>query len=53
VFIPVELNTKIISMRIFNRWGESICEKYGSESSWDGKFEGNKVQNGVYIYSII
>jgi gliding motility-associated-like protein len=45
-------------MRIYDRWGELIFQKAPVSLSddpskgWDGKFNGEYVQSGVYIYTI-
>lgn len=35
---------------IYNRWGEIIFETKNIYKSWDGKFKGNPVAEGTYIY---
>lgn len=47
----------IRSMRIFNRWGQMIFEKLSfapndTSAGWDGKFNGQPVESGVYVYVI-
>ena len=44
-------NTTITELSIFNRWGEIIYSS-NVKFSWDGKFNGNNSQIGVYIYKI-
>jgi gliding motility-associated-like protein len=45
-------------MRVFDRWGELLFERRGvpvgddPTKGWDGKFNGNYVQAGVYVYVI-
>jgi gliding motility-associated-like protein len=45
-------------LRVFDRWGELLFERrnlpLGDDPSkgWDGKFNGNYVQSGVYVYTI-
>ena len=46
---------KIISMKIFNRWGSLIFEKNNfspndDSQGWDGTFKGKIVDPGVYLY---
>jgi len=38
---------------IFNRWGELIFETKEINEGWDGKYQNEYVQNGVYIYRVI
>lgn len=49
--------TKIISLRIFNRWGEIIFEAKnfapgGREGSWDGRLKGLPAETGTYVYFV-
>ncbi|MCB0477266.1 MAG: choice-of-anchor L domain-containing protein [Crocinitomicaceae bacterium] len=37
---------------IFNRWGELIYETDDVNFRWDGKYKGEKVQDGVYVYQV-
>jgi len=50
-----EFNGYLESVRIFDRWGEMIFEKLNfmpNIDSWDGSFNGLKVQPNVYVVSI-
>ncbi|MDX1651092.1 MAG: PKD domain-containing protein [Brumimicrobium sp.] len=38
------------SFRIFNRWGEEIFNTNDPFDSWDGKYMGQVVQDGVYVW---
>ena len=37
---------------IFDRWGELIFESHNKEVGWDGSYQGNLVQDGVYVWKI-
>ena len=37
---------------IFNRWGQPVFQTSNPEQGWDGKFEGEYVDPGVYVYMI-
>lgn len=37
---------------IFNRWGEVLWQTNNPEENWDGKYQGEIVEQGVYFYSI-
>lgn len=52
VFIPVASNFKDFSMLIFNRWGEKMYETESIEEPWDGNYNGDKADQGVYAYYI-
>ncbi len=50
-FFSVFSNVKEIRMEIFNRWGELIYSGNESES-WDGNYNNEKCQDGVYVWKI-
>lgn len=37
---------------IFNRWGETIFESFNDEIGWDGTYNGNRVADGVYVWTV-
>ncbi|MEZ4937981.1 MAG: gliding motility-associated C-terminal domain-containing protein [Crocinitomicaceae bacterium] len=45
-------NFKTFELLIFNRWGELIFEGNAIDDWWDGKYKGEKVQDGVYVWKI-
>ena len=56
-FVPQPLNiarTKILGVKIFNRWGELLFEGDNSrpDEQWDGKYKGKLVPQDTYVYSI-
>jgi gliding motility-associated-like protein len=40
------------NMLIFNRWGEILFETNNAAIGWDGTYNGNYVQDGVYTWKI-
>ena len=50
-FGPNGVYVKNYSMKIYNRWGELIFNT-SSGKAWDGTFQGQFVQQGIYIYII-
>ncbi len=38
------------SLQIFNRWGELVYSGDGYHQGWDGTFNGQKLNTGVYVY---
>ena len=39
------------NLKIFNRWGEKLFEsKHPVDEQWDGTYQGEPVQQGVYVY---
>ena len=48
---------RIQSMRVFNRWGETVFQKINfnandASSGWDGTFKGKKADPDVYVYIV-
>lgn len=39
-------------MMIYNRWGEMIFNTSNQYDKWDGTYQGKKVAQGVYYYTI-
>jgi gliding motility-associated-like protein len=37
---------------IYNRWGQKVFETNDINEGWDGRFNGEYVQSGVYVYYI-
>ncbi len=48
----LECEIEQYNMKIFNRWGAFLFESTSYENTWDGKFKGKIVENGVYVYLI-
>ncbi len=42
----------VFDYTIFNRWGEVVFYTSNKNVCWDGKFKGNPVQTGVYIFRL-
>ncbi len=36
--------------QIYNRWGQLLYESIDANEGWDGKYKGNLVPGGVYVY---
>lgn len=50
--LPEDLRS--CEFRIFNRWGTEVFTSNSiSEIQWDGKFNGNVLADGAYIYQIV
>lgn len=43
---------KTFSAQVFNRWGKLLYTWNDPDSGWDGTFDGEKVSDGTYFYSI-
>ncbi len=44
---------KLVEMNIYNRWGQLVCKTTDNNKGWDGKFNGEPQDMGVYNYYII
>lgn len=42
-----------IDCRIYNRWGEEVGLLKSTSDTWDGKYNGLDVPDGIYTYTII
>ena len=40
------------SLLVFNRWGELIFESYNPNDVWNGTYNGQQVQQDVYVWKI-
>ena len=40
----------LLTLMIFNRWGQKIYETTGPHLVWDGYFDGTQVEAGIYVY---
>jgi gliding motility-associated-like protein len=43
-------NFEVISLSIFNRWGETVHEGSGNDHFWDGTLDGKPSPSDVYVY---
>ncbi len=51
-FYPVVTMFTSFNMKIFNRWGAMLFETNEYKNHWDGRFKGDFVPEGAYVYSI-
>ena len=52
VFIPRGRNITVKLFQIYNRWGELVFETDQDNVGWDGKYQGEYVQEGLYIWKL-
>lgn len=43
---------KDFQILVYNRWGEVIFESTEARKQWDGKYNGNPVEQGTYVYKL-
>jgi|GEM_PF-1877908 len=51
-FSAYSLSNTAIQMVIYNRWGEKIYTEDSKSPSWNGQYEGQPAEAGVYMYMI-
>ena len=52
VFLPIVNGEKTYHIDLFNRWGELLWTSEDKFETWDGKYEGEDVQQDVYVWVI-
>ncbi|NOR86187.1 MAG: hypothetical protein GQ527_01120, partial [Bacteroidales bacterium] len=54
IFKPIYTGVKLrnYSFKILNRWGQIIFEVYQPVLGWDGKYLGEYVMSGAYVYVV-
>jgi gliding motility-associated-like protein len=54
VFRPLvgEEGVALERMQVFNRWGQLVFESTAPDAEWDGLFNGEPVQQDVYVYTM-
>ena len=40
------------NLYIYNRWGELVFESHDTNIGWDGTFNGQMIQDGVYVWKV-
>ncbi|TMI75378.1 MAG: gliding motility-associated C-terminal domain-containing protein [Bacteroidetes bacterium] len=51
--ISLPTSFKNITLQIFGRWGNLVCQARGNQISWDGTYKGVQQPIGVYIYNLV
>jgi gliding motility-associated-like protein len=55
VFSPLGLQAKYMrdyEMQVWNRWGQEVFRSTEFQTGWDGTFNGDRLQTGVYAYML-
>ena len=50
--IKLPSSFKNVSLQVFGRWGNQVCQAKGNNSSWDGSYRGAQQPVGIYIYTL-
>jgi gliding motility-associated-like protein len=51
--VSLPTSYKNISLQIFDRWGNIVCQARGNNISWDGNYKGMPQPVGVYVFSLV
>lgn len=49
-FRPFCVYIRQYHLTIYNRWGQKVFESNNPYDAWDGTYEGEQSENGVYVY---
>lgn len=47
------IQIKLFSLKIFDRWGQLIFNTTDAEKGWDGRINGNRISNGIYLWEMV
>jgi gliding motility-associated-like protein len=53
IFLPIAKGVNILTLKIFDRWGKKIFESQTIGEGWDGKYNGEAVPDGNYVWTIV
>lgn len=45
-------NIAVLSLQVWNRWGQLMYEEKNGNTGWDGQYKGEPVPSDVYVYRI-
>jgi gliding motility-associated-like protein len=51
-FRPILNNVEVLEFSVYNRWGQRIFVTFSNEQGWDGRFNGEPCDMGVYFYKL-
>ncbi len=43
-------NIQEINLSIYDRWGQKVFETHNVIEGWDGKYNGEELENAVFVY---
>ena len=41
---------QVLSLQVYDRWGELVFRGNGADARWDGRFRGQRMGTGVFVY---
>lgn len=48
--VPLQNKNRLISLRVFNRWGEIVFETNSVNKRWDGTYKNQALKTDIFIY---
>ncbi len=51
-FFVTQNGIELINIKIFSRWGAKVFEESQPDFTWDGKFNGKDLPEGVYVWVV-
>lgn len=52
IFKPITDGNQEFTFTIFNRWGQLVFQTSNPNDGWDGTYEGQEEEMGVYVYEL-
>jgi gliding motility-associated-like protein len=43
----------LVSLEVYNRWGQKVYEGFGKDAAWDGRVKGEAASSDVYVYILV
>jgi len=40
------------TFQVYDRWGNQVFEAFNPQQTWDGKYKGTELDNGVFVYKL-
>jgi len=50
--IDLPTSFRNVTLQIFGRWGNIVCQGKGNRTTWDGNYKGEAQPVGIYVYSL-
>lgn len=50
--LQLDIDSKLMQMSIYNRWGQRVYQQFSNTKPWDGTFRGAPLQPGDYFYDV-
>lgn len=48
--VPLQNKNRLVSLRIYNRWGEIVFETNSVHKRWDGTFKNQVLKTDIFVY---